>query len=366
MSPATNGRHRGKVLVTGAAGHLGCNLVHRLLADGRDVRVFLRAGANNEGIDGLPLEQTFGDLRDAKAVSDAVRGCETVYHCAANISTVQGSDAHKLEVYGCNVLGTRNVLQAARDHGVQRVVVTGSFSAVGYDLDDPTRPAGESEPFYPFVRHLPYGHTKLLVEHECLKAAADGLDVVICTSTAILGPHDYKPSRMGQLLIDYTHGRLRAYIPGGFEFVAARDICEGHVLCMEKGRAGQKYIIATQFVTVDEILDLYTEITGVKKPRLRLPAKAMQALSYVADFLVRTFAPGKEQRFTPDAVRILRLQRHADTSKARNELGFRPSSLREAIAEAYDDFARRGLVPPRASGSAPARKPSTPRAEATV
>jgi 3beta-hydroxysteroid-4beta-carboxylate 3-dehydrogenase (decarboxylating) len=360
---STNG-HRGKVLVTGAAGHLGANLVRRLLDDGHDVRVFLREGANNQGVDGLAVERAYGDLRDAEAVRQAVRGCERVFHCAANVSTLQGSEAHKREVYVCNVTGTRSVLAAAKEFELARVVVTGSFSAVGYDLDDPTKPAAENEPFYPFARHLPYGHTKLLVEHECLKAAADGLDVVVCTSTAILGPHDYKPSRMGQLLLDFTQKKLRAYIPGGFEFVAARDICEGHVLCMEKGRRGQKYIIATQFVTVDEIFDLYEEVTGVARPKLRLPAGAMQALSYVADFLMRTFAPGAEQRFTPDAVRILRLQRHADTSKARNELGFRPSSLRDAIAEAYDDFARRGLLPERPS--APLQRKVSPRPEASV
>jgi nucleoside-diphosphate-sugar epimerase/phytoene/squalene synthetase len=340
-------RFSGKVLVTGAAGHLGANLVHHLVAEGRDVRVLLRHGSNNEAMDDLPVERAYGDLRDESAVIEAVRGCETVFHTAAMVSTLQGNEAHKREIYGCNVTGTKNLLAACRATGVKRVVVTGSFSATGYDLDDPSRPAKEEQPFYPFSTHLPYARSKSLAEHECLKAVAEGLDVVMVTSTAILGPHDHKPSRMGQTLMDHAHGKLRAYIPGGFEFVAAKDIVAGHLLGMERGRTGQKYTIATQFLTLDDIMDIFEEVTGVPRPKLRLPPRLMYGLAHVTSFVLSSFFPTAFQRFTPDAVRILRLQRRADTSKAREELGFTPTSIKDAIGDAYDDFARRGLVPPR-------------------
>ena len=339
-------RFSGTVLVTGAAGHLGANLVHRLLADGRKVRVFLRHGSDNQAMDDVPVEKIYGDLRDESAVVRAVDGMETVFHAAAMVSTLQGDAAHKREIYGCNVIGTRVLLQAAHRAGVKRVVVTGSFSATGYAEDDPSQPSDESRPFYPFAHHLPYARTKVLVEHETLKACIEGLDAVIAVSTAILGPHDYKPSRMGRTLIDHAHGRLRAYIPGGFEFVAARDIVNGHLLAMERGRPGNKYIFATQFLTLDDIMEIYEEVTGKPRPRLRLPSGTMKVIASAADLVLSGLFPTAPRRFTADAVRILRLQRHADTSKARRELGYEPTSIRDAVREAYDDFARRGLVPP--------------------
>jgi hydroxymethylglutaryl-CoA reductase/dihydroflavonol-4-reductase len=199
-------------------------------------------------------------------------------------------------------------------------------------------------PFYPFERQLPYGFTKHLTEHEALKAHAEGLHVVVATSCAIVGPHDYVPSRMGRVLIDYAHGALRAYIPGGFEFVSGRDIAEGHVLAMEKGRSGQKYIFSTAYASVDDLMDLYRDITGRPKPKLRLPSAVMGALAEVADKTWYRAFPNLPRRFTPAAVRLLTMQRRADHGKAKEELGYQPTSLAEAIREAYEDFVRRGEI----------------------
>lgn len=333
----------GKVLVTGVTGHLGANLVRRLLADGEDIRVLMRRGRDNGAVDGLPVERVYGDLRDAEAVDAAVRGCARVHHCAALISTIEGNAAHKKEVFDTNVLGTRHILQAAARHGVDKVVVSGSLSATGYD---PDRPSHEEMPFYPFDRHLPYGFTKHLVEHECLRAHADGLNVVVAVSCAIVGPHDYAPSRMGRALIDYAHGRLRAYIPGGFEFVSTRDIAEGHVLAMAKGRSGQKYILSTAYSSMDDLLALYGEVTGRPRPKLRLPAPVMAALAEVADKTWFRVFPNRPRRFTPAAVRLLHMRRQADHEKAKRELGFQPTSLAEAVRDAYEDFVRRGVITP--------------------
>src|SRR5262249_36370203 len=148
----------------------------------------------------------------------AMKNVTSVYHCAALVSTTTGNER---EIFEINTLGTRNLLRAARENNVGRVVVSGSLSAVGHRVDAPT---DETEPFYPFEQHMPYSVSKAAVENECLKAAADGQGVVVAISSAILGPYDFKPSRMGQVLINFANARLRYYIPGGFEFVAARDI----------------------------------------------------------------------------------------------------------------------------------------------
>ena len=189
------------VLVTGSAGHVGANLVRRLLDDGVRVRVLLRHEDNNEALDGLEVERTFADIRDLKATRRALAGCQGVYHVAAKVSTIEGTRAHRREIFECNAIGTRNVLQAAREVGAGRVVVTGSFSAVGYDLDDPSAPSDETMQFYPMERTMPYERSKALVEHECWKAAAAGQDVVVATCCAVVGGSRFFPLAIGTDLV---------------------------------------------------------------------------------------------------------------------------------------------------------------------
>ncbi len=326
------------ILVTGSNGHLGANLVRHLLAHRQSVRVLLRPESDNTSNDGLEVERVYGDLRDPQSLRQAVRGCERVYHTAAKVSTLE---AEHQGIFQTNVLGTRSLLLAAREAGVRRVVVTGSFGATGFH---PDQPSDETVPFNPFEKHLPYHFSKAALEHECLKAAVEGQEVVITVSCAILGPYDFKPSRMGRLLCDFANGRMRAYLPGGFEFVAARDIVQGHILAMEKGRPGQKYIFSTQFLTVDELMDIYERVTGRQRPWLRLPPAAMAALAQASDWILRNFFPGVPRRFTPAAVRILRMHRRADCSKAKGELGYQPTSILQAIEQAYQWFVERGQI----------------------
>lgn len=329
------------ILVTGASGHLGANLVRKLLEDGQSVRVLLRQGSNNAAVDGLDVEKVYGDLRHLDRIKTAVKRCDRIYHCAAKVSILENDPILAREIYDSNVLGTIHILRVALEQGVSKVVVSSSFSAVG---NNPKKHSNETMPFYPFSPHLPYAFSKNLVEHECLKAVANGLDIVVAVPCAILGPNDFKPSRMGRTLIDFANGRLPAYVPGGFEFVAARDIVEGHILAMEKGRSGQKYIFSSQFLTVDELMDMFKEITHRDRPSLRIPGAVMARVANVSDFILPRFFPDVPRRFTSGAIRILRMYRHADISKARNELGYQPTDIKASIQSAYDDFLRRGLV----------------------
>ena len=323
------------VFVTGAAGHVGANLVRRLLDDGVRIRVLLRHEDNNEGLEGLDVERAYGDIRDLNATRRAIEGCQGVYHVAAKVSTIDGTRAHRRELYECNVLGTRNVLQAAREYEAGRVVVTGSFSAVGYDLDDPSAPSDETMQFYPMERTMPYERSKMLVEHECWRAASAGQDVVVATCCAVVGGADFFPSRLGRTLCDFTDGKLHAYVDGGFEFVAARDIVEGHLLCMRNGRPGEKYIFSSEYMTISGMLDLYEEVTGIPRPRRRIPANLMYVFSEAASFYQSRVHPDFPQRFTPGAIRLLKKRRHANLGKAKSELGYRPTRIRDAVHEAY-------------------------------
>ena len=324
------------VFLTGSAGHVGANLVRRLLDEGVRVRVLLRHEDNNEGLDNLDVERVYGDIRDLDATRRAIEGCQGVYHVAAKISTIEGNLAHRREIYECNVVGTRNLLQAAREVEAGRVVVTGSFSAVGYNLDNPSAASDETMQFYPMERTMPYERSKSLVELECWHAAAAGQDVMVATCCAVVGGNDFFPSRLGRSLCDYTNGKLHAYIEGGIEFVAAQDIVEGHLLCMRHGRAGEKYIFASEYKTISQMLGYFEEVSGIKSPARRIPTPMMYAFSEVASFYLSRCHPNFPQRFTPGAIRLLKKRRHASIDKAKRELGYQPTSILEAIHEAYD------------------------------
>ena len=342
------------VLVTGSSGHVGANLVRRLLDERMKVRVLIRRDSRNEALDDLKVERVYADIRDIDATRRALEGCQGVFHCAAKVSTIDGNGAHRREIFECNVLGTRNVLQAARDVEAGRVVVTGSFSAVGYDLDDPSAPSDETMQFYPMERTMPYERSKVLVEHECLRGVALGQDVVIATCCAVVGGADYVPSRLGRTMCDYANGKLRAYVDGGFAFVAARDIVEGHLLCMQHGRTGEKYIFASEYKTISDILDLYEEVTGLPRPNRRMPTPLMYLFSEVASFYLSRFHPKFPQRFTPGAIRLLKKRRHANIEKAKKELGYEPTSIREAVHEAYAfHYARNSILSPSAKRPRP-------------
>ncbi|MAQ14719.1 MAG: hypothetical protein CMN30_07970 [Sandaracinus sp.] len=348
------------ILVTGAAGHVGANLTHRLVQDGARVRVLLRNGEPETAFEHIDVEKVYADLRDERSLKAAVEDVQSIFHVASMVSTIDGTPEHRRTIYETNVLGTRYLLRQARAAGVGRTIVTGSFSAVGYDLDRPEIPADEERGFYPYHRAMPYERSKTLQEHEVLKAVAEGQDAMVVTSCAVVGGHDYFPSRMGHTMCRFANRELNAYVPGGFEFVTGRDIAEGHVLAMAKGRPGQKYIIASQFMTLDDIFDVWETMIGQPRPRFKLSPDVLLPLAEAGSWLMTRFRPEAPQLLTPGAIRRLRLMRHADTTKARTELGFRPTSVEEAFAEAYAFHWERGAIthpdakPPAVPQSIPA------------
>jgi nucleoside-diphosphate-sugar epimerase len=347
-----------KSLVTGATGHLGANLVRRLLADGAAVRVLVMPGDTSPALDGLDVECVSGDLRDARAVAAAVDGTDRIYHTAAVVSTVQGDAQHRRAIFETNVVGTQHLLEAAIRSGVRRVVATGSFSAVGYDPDDPSRASTEDMPFDPFRSPTPYSTSKAAMEQQCWQAAARGLEVVVAVSCAIIGPNDFTPSRLGGVMCSF--GRIPFYIPGGFPFVAARDVAEGHVLAMNKGRSGERYIFASEFQTMDDIMALFEDVTGQKRPPVKLSAPVMGAIASALDPFVTRWVPPERHRLTPAAVHILQLGRRADISKARSELGYEPTAIAAAVREAHAFYRERGMIRTAAqpSSARPAAQPT--------
>lgn len=327
-----------KTFVTGGSGHVGANLVRELLARGVAVKALVRGEA--PALAGLDVERVEGDLRDVASLERALAGCDRLYHLAAFVSLRAGDQQKVFEV---NVTGTKNVLAAAERAGVARAVCCSSFGAVGKNPDG--GPSDETQTLNPFDSDLDYDLSKAMAELEVHRAVHRGLDVRMVNPSGIVGAHDYKPSSVGQTILDFANRKMPAYVPGRFEFVAVKDVVAGHLLAMDKGRAGERYILSGGQHTLDEILDHLSALSGVKKPALRIPAGVMLPVAHVSSFFLRAFAPEKPPRFTPGTIRMLDSGRQADTTKARRELGWVSTPVLDAFTDAYEWFRERRQVP---------------------
>jgi dihydroflavonol-4-reductase len=331
-----------KALVTGGTGFVGGHVVRALLARGSDVRCLVRDAARPGALAGLDVERVVADLRDRSAVARAARGCETIYHCAADYRLwVPDPQA----MHDSNVLGTRHVFEAAADAGVRRVVYTSSVGALGHRADG--GPADETTPVHFAAMIGPYKRTKFLAEREAEAAVARGLDVVIVNPSTPVGERDVKPTATGQMIVDFLAGRMRAYVATGLNLVDVRDVAAGHLLAAERGRTGERYILGCRNMTLRAIFEALAAITGATAPRLRVPHWLPLAVAAVESARVR--AVGGHPRVSLDAVRLSRRPMFFDAAKAVRELDFPQSPVEAALERAVrwfhdEGYAARGQV----------------------
>jgi nucleoside-diphosphate-sugar epimerase len=325
-------------LVTGATGHLGANLVRALLARGETVRVFVRPESDLSGLDGLPVERAVGDLKDRRSIRTALDGIERLYHTAAFVSI---RDGDRQELFDVNVVGTRHLMQEARRAGVRRVVHTSSFGAVGIN---PKGASNERWTVSPFELASDYERTKAVSEHDVILEALRGLDVTIVNPAAIVGPWDFRPSLVGRTILDFAHGKMRAYVPGAFDFVPMRDVVAAELLAMESGQRGERYLVTGEHRSIDEILRWLEELTGTPRPKLAIPPRLMQTVALLKDPLEKKLMPQKAPRFNYHSIRLLNSGKRGDSTRIQRELGLDPSPTRAAFAEAVDWFRNQGLI----------------------
>ncbi len=328
-----------KTLVTGATGLLGGNVVRLMAREGRDVRVLVRESSNRASLEGLEVEEVLGDIRDPRAVEKAVAGCGRVVHCAASVSQWRPNLPWMKKV---NVGGTRNVLGAALQAGVERTVYVSTVDTLG--LSSRERPADEGwehESLASFRN--PYIDTKYAAEQEALKISEQGLDLVIVKPTYMIGEWDTKPTS-GQMIIEVARGRAIGYPGGGNNFVDVLDVARGILLAFDKGVNGESYILANEQgnLTYGEMFALIAKVTGAKPPRFRIPYPLAVGAGYLLDVAGRLF--GLEPDVNSVTARMGFAPHYFTPKKAIKELGIPQSPLEPAVERAYNWFRKRGMV----------------------
>jgi len=321
-----------QTLITGATGFVGWHVARTLIAAGHRVRALAR---DPKRLRELPeVEPVQGDLRNAESLARAVEGCGVVFHVAADYRLWTREPQ---EMFRSNVGGTRALLEAARKAGVERVVYTSTVGCRGVPAGGNGRGVGdESLPVTLEDMAGPYKRSKFLAEQVALEFAAGGFPVVIVNPTAPVGDHDFKPTPTGKIVVDFVRGKMPAYLDTGLNVVDVRDVARGHLAALEHGRPGERYILGSENLTLEQIFSQLATLAGRKPPRIRIP----YAVAYAAGVVSTAVAnlTGKEPLAPLDGVRMARKKMWVRHDKAARELGYAPGPAAEALRRAVDWF----------------------------
>jgi dihydroflavonol-4-reductase len=325
-------------LVTGATGFVGSAVARALAARGHELRLLTRASSDRRNLAGLNAEVMEGDLTRPDSLARAAEGCRFVFHVAADYRFWVPDPVPMLRA---NVDGSVAMLQAARQAGVERIVYCSSVAALGQIGDgtpaDEDTPAKESD----FVG--PYKRSKYLAEKAVLALAREGVPVVVVNPAAPVGPRDIKPTPTGKMILDAAAGRVPAYIDTGLNIVHVDDVAEGHVLALERGRIGERYILGGENLTLYEVLRLVAEVAGRRPPFVRLPEAVVWPAAFVMEHVAKV--TGIPPMMTRDHLKMARKKMFYSSSRAMAELGYRPRPARAAVEDAVAWFRANGMLP---------------------
>ena len=339
-----------KVLVTGATGFVGGNLARELCARGYEVRALVRPGSSLLTIEDTGVERVEGDILDRESVRRAASGCEVVFHCAAAY-TFWSKDPQG--VRRANVEGTVNVLQCAAAAGAGRIVYTSTVSTIGMPKDGGL--GDEETPLPPHTLHGHYKQSKFEAEREALRLAephprGEGLPVVVVNPTAPVGPWDVKPTPTGRIVLDFMRGRIPAYLATGLNLVDVGDVIAGHILALERGQTGQRYILGNRNVTLKEMFGMLSRITGRSAPRVRLPYWLVVGAGYVEQAVLGGLL-GREPTIPVEGVMASKKPAWVSSQRAVQELGLPQSPVEGALEQAAGWFAAHGYLDSNRDGA---------------
>lgn len=320
------------LVVTGATGHLGNNLVRLLVSEGQRVRALVLPGDDLRSIEEIDVEVVEGDVRDRPSLERAFHGAEAVFHLASVVS-LNPEDESLLEAV--NVEGTRNVVEVCRKVGVPRLVYVGSIHALpelppGKVLDEGCfrGPGGLPDP---------YSRTKARATQLVLEAAEKGLETVAVMPTGIIGPHDYGPSLMGRAILDIARGRFSVTFDGGYDFADVRDVAQGIISAWRLGRSGELYVLSGEWVSVRFLVEAVCRLVGRPTPRVHLPHSLIAGAAWLAEALGYRWVD-------PRALRILGSKVAVSSAKAKEELGYRCRPAWETLRDTVAWFEEQGWL----------------------
>ena len=326
-------------LVTGATGFVGSAVARQLLARGEPVRVLARPGGDRRNLIDLKLEVVEGDLGDPASLKRALRGCQALFHVAADYRLwVPRPD----EIYQANVEGTRRLMELAGEVGVARIVYTSSVATLGLNPDG--RPADEATPVAldDMIGH--YKRSKFLAEQEVAKLVRDsGLPAVIVNPSTPVGPRDIKPTPTGRMIVEAAAGRMPAFVDTGLNVVHVDDVAAGHLLAFERGEIGSRYVLGGENLALAEILAGIAQICGRRAPKIKIPHDAILPLAHAAEAWARLRGRG-EPFVTVDGVRMAKKRMFFSSAKAESALGYRARAAQEALADAVQWFRTAGYI----------------------
>jgi dihydroflavonol-4-reductase len=327
-----------KTFLTGATGFVGSHVARELAAQGADLRLLVRKSSDLRNIQHLGADLAEGDLRDPGSLRRAMAGCETVFHVAADYRLWTPDPQ---EMYRANVQGTMAVLLAAQENNVRRMVYCSSVATMGFRKDQ--RPVTEEDPvtIADMIGH--YKRSKYMAEQAVLDAGRSGRHVVCVNPTTPVGEQDLKPTPTGRIIVDFLKGDFPAYVDTGLNLADVHQVARGHILALEKGRPGQRYILGGEDLTLKQILDKLSRFTGIPAPRHKVP----HALAYAFacfDELVTGVLRGREPRATREAVRMGRKKMFASSEKAVRELGYSIVPVDAALQRAVAWFRANGYA----------------------
>jgi dihydroflavonol-4-reductase len=327
-----------RAFVTGATGFLGAHVARVLAEQGAELRLLVRPTSDLRNVEGLRADRVTGDLRSPALLEKAMSGCDTVFHVAADYRLwVRDPE----QMYRSNVEGTRAVLDAARKNGIRRVVYTSSVATMGFTLTGSSADEESPVTLTDMIGH--YKRSKFMAEQVALEAGRNGQDVVVVNPTTPVGEMDIKPTPTGRIIVDFLKKKFPAYVDTGLNLVDATECARGHVLALEKGRSGERYILGGENLTLKQILDKLGAITGLPSPKMKVPY-FMALATGVVDEVFRGRIRGKEPRATIDAVRMGRKKMFVSSAKAERELGWQIVPVDSALRRAAAWFQAKGYA----------------------
>ncbi len=328
------------VLVTGGTGFVGSAVTRMLLERGDDVRAMARSTSSPTLLDGLDIERVHGDLDDPESLGRAVKGCNALFHVAADYRLwVPKPEA----IYRTNVEGTRALMRAAAEAGVERIVYTSSVATLG--LSGNARPADEDLPVSidDMVGH--YKRSKYLAE-QAVQALIDDEDLpaVIVNPSAPVGPRDIRPTPTGRLILDLAKASLPAYVDTGLNIVHVEDVASGHLLAFDKGKIGERYILGGENLHLGEIVRTVAGLAGVNAPKLKLPIGPLMPIAHIVETIWRLTGRTSEPFITTDGLRMARKLMFFTCAKANRDLGYTPRPAIEAFQDAIAWYRDQGFL----------------------